>query len=43
MLEIESLKAKMQFNEGWKEARQNEVAFMEKAGEGKQRLLERQN
>ena len=35
MLEIESLKAKNLFNEGWKEARQNEVAFIEKAGEEK--------
>ena len=41
MLENEVLKAKNQYNEGWKEARQNQIAETEKALEEKLSLIQK--
>ena len=42
MLENDSLKAKNQYNEGWKEARSIQIAETEKALDEKLNLIEKQ-
>ena len=42
MLENDSLKAKNQYNEGWKEARSIQIAETEKALDEKLSLIEKQ-